>query len=212
MTTGLARYLKDFSPVRPAAALGDIGFADMLDEDAFASTVETPPLDLDVERREAHAAGYEAATAELTVKHEAELAALAEAHRLELAALTEKYTAEAAVALSAGLSRMAASIAHEISEQVAIVLGPVMTDELTRKAVDDLAAMVRAAVIEGAAGTITVRGPSALFEKLEAALGEDIASLRHVEAVDLDLSVEIGGSVIVTRMSAWAASLKKVLE
>jgi len=35
--------------------------------------------------------------------------------------------------------------------------------------------------------------------------------LRHVEMTDIDLSVTIGDNVIVTRMSAWADSLRKVL-
>jgi hypothetical protein len=47
---------------------------------------------------------------------------------------------------------------------------------------------------------------------LQAHLGEEAALLRHIEAQDVDLTVTIGESVLVTRMSAWAVSLREILK
>jgi len=77
--------------------------------------------------------------------------------------------------------------------------------------VSDLADLLRTAILSGEAGTVTVKGPSSLFDALVGNMPEVAGSLRHVEADDLDLSVDIGETVLVTRISAWTASLKKVL-
>lgn len=216
MSAGLARYLKDFSEPR-SVLNGDADSAfpgSFSDHTVFPALTqpEPEPVDIDVERRDAHAAGYAAATADLTRRHAEELEALAEKHRQDIAALVETHTGEIANVVSSGLSRIAGLIAHEVSEQAAIALAPILTAELTRNAVDDLADLIKTSVLEGAVGSVIVKGPAPLFEMLEKAMTDKAALLRHVEATDLDLSVEIEGSVLVTRMSAWAASLKKVLE
>jgi hypothetical protein len=36
--------------------------------------------------------------------------------------------------------------------------------------------------------------------------------MKFTETTDIDLSVELGESVFVTRMSAWASSLRKVMK
>jgi len=59
---------------------------------------------------------------------------------------------------------------------------------------------------------VTVKGPARLFDVLKGTLGEKAGLLRHLETGDVDLTVEFGDAVLVTRMSAWATSLKKVLE
>lgn len=212
MSAGLARYLKDFSEPRPASNVESGFLGSLADDGVFPALAEPDPIDIEAERRDAHAIGYAAATEELTRGHAAELETLEEKHRQEIAALTAAHAAETANVVSAGLIRIAELVAHEVSEQTAIALAPILTDELTRNAIGDLAGRIQGAVLEGAPGTVIVRGPAELFAMLETAMGEKMSLLRHVEAVDLDLSVEIDGSALVTRMSAWAASLKKVLE
>ncbi|MGO7373889.1 hypothetical protein ACCT04_34385, partial [Rhizobium ruizarguesonis] len=89
---------------------------------------------------------------------------------------------------------------------------PVMTEALAAKAAESLAALLRDAILEGAAGAIVVRGPTRLFDILKDELGEHAEAVRHFETEDIDRAVESGDSVIVTRRSALEASLKKVLE
>ena len=215
MSASLARYLKDFSAPRPMASEPvetDFGVPLIDTGPAFPLLAETETVDVEAERQDAQAQGYAAATEELTRKHAEELEALAARHQQEIADLAEVYGGQTADAVTAGLQRIAGLIATEVSEQAAAALAPILTEELTRKAIADLADMIQAAVLEGVAGTIVVRGPAELFGALKEKMGEKASALRHVEAADVDLTVEIDGSVLVTRMSAWAASLKKVLE
>jgi hypothetical protein len=210
MRPALSRYLKDFGAERPAPAVFDAGLS-FESSQGFDNLHEEPTIDLDAERQEAYAEGYEAATRELSERHEAELEERASARTLELEALRTEYETDAAERIASSLKQIAVALGQAVSVETAIALAPVMTEVLTEKAVADLADLVAAAILEGAVGTITVDGPHHLFESLASHLGENRSMLRHIEANDVDLSVTIGDSVLVTRMSAWADSLRKIL-
>jgi len=208
----LSRYLKDFSAEQaPISDISDMVFAGPTE---FPESTAEPPIDVEAERRAAYAEGHDAATQELSQKHQAELDAMSESLRAEADALRARYEVQAAERIAADMTRIATMLGQAISAEAAAVLAPIMTETLTTKAVADLADLVRAAILDGSAGPISVSGPRHLFEALQANLGEEAALLRHVEAqdVDLDLTVTIGESVLVTRMSAWAASLKEILK
>ncbi|AVA20337.1 hypothetical protein ACXHXG_04120 [Rhizobium sp. LEGMi198b] len=212
MSPTLSRYLKDFSaepPPPPSAGIPDMPFEETLD---FPETPVVVPIDIEAERREAYAEGHEAATQELTQKHQAELETIAETHRGEMDALRARYEERAAEKIVNGLKKVATMLGQAISAEAAVALAPIMTEALTARAVADLAERVTAAILDGAAGPITVSGPRHLFEALHASIGQNGVLLRHVEARDVDLTVTIGESVLVTRMSAWAASLKEILK
>lgn len=215
MSMPLAHYLKDFSApaTPPAGAIGsdfpasdDIAF-----ESDFGSFPEAEPIDLEAERRAAYAEGHEAASAELGERHAAELAALKAAHEEAMAALEAQLMGETARRLAEGLERVAADVAIAVSEHAAEALAPFLSEEVAAKAVGDLADLLKTAIAEGHAGTITLKGPRALFDLLLARMPEAAGALRHVEVEDLDLQAELDGAVLVTRISAFAASLKKVL-
>lgn len=216
MSASIARYLKDFGEPQPAPAMltpefhiGGLGA--MSDDFDFPAVEPEPAIDLEAERAEAHAEGFEAARAQAEEKWTAERQALEAAHAAELADLRARLEAQAAEKIEAGLNTIAGKLAAVIGEQTAAALVPFLDVSLADKAVDELADLIRKAMFDGDIGTITVSGPGEMFEKLKAALGSDAPVLRHVEADDLDLSVDIDGSVLVTRLSAWAASLRKVL-
>jgi hypothetical protein len=213
MSASIARYLKDFGEPQPAPAVlspqFDIG--GMSDDFDFPAVEEEPAIDIEAERAEAHAEGFEAARAESEQKWADEKQALEAAHAAELADLRARLETQAAEKIDAGLHTIAAKIAATVGEQTAGALVPFLEASLANKAVDELADLIRKAMFDGDIGTITVSGPGEIFEKLKTALGSDAPVLRHVEADDLDLSVDIDGSVLVTRLSAWAASLRKVL-
>lgn len=211
MTASLARYLKDFSEPQaiPLPLMAD-GLTQGFDDLALPSVVESP-VDVEAERAEAYSKGYEAASEELQRRFEEERQALSSAHAEEMAALRERYETEAASMIAARLQEMAGLVAQAVSNQTAGILAPLLDDALAQKAVSDMADIIRGAMLEGDLGTLTVRGPLHLFEKLKEALGNPASLLRHVEAPDLDIAVDIGETALVTRMSAWSASLKKVL-
>lgn len=215
MSMTLARYLKDFSaPEPPALVLDDLAFAPSgLDDDMpMLGLPEPDPVDIEQERRQAYEEGYGAARQELIEAHARESEAMETAHREAMAALEERYNQMLSQAIQAGLTKIASALAASVGEQAVAALAPVVSDLLTEKAVVDLAALIRSAILEGEAGHVTVRGPRRLFDILQGLLPEQQALLRHIETEDLDLSVDIEETALVTRISAWTASLKKVLE
>jgi hypothetical protein len=212
MSASIARYLKDFSePQTLPLSLSADGFGDGLEDDlAFPAMVEEP-IDIEAERTEAYAKGHEAASEELQQRFDEERQALLAAHAQEIAALHEKYETEVATTISMGLQDIAGLTAQAVSDQTARILSPLLDEALVAKAISDMADIIRGAMLEGDVGTLTVRGPVHLFEKLKTALGAPTQLLRHIEAPDLDIAVDIGETALVTRMSAWLAGLKKVL-
>lgn len=209
MSISLSRYLKDFGEPEPSPPVLDM---DDFGGDMFPETPSEPAIDVEAERREAYAEGHAAATAELTEKHALEARTLAEVHARQLEELKLRYEVEAAAVIASRIRDIAEELAQLVSAGAAAAIAPVMTEALAAEAAENLATLLRDAILEGAAGTIVVRGPTRLFDILKAELGEHAEAVRHFETDDIDLAVEIGDSVIVTRMSAWAVSLKKVLE
>jgi hypothetical protein len=207
----LSRYLKDFGEPAVAAPVVDADdFAN--DFGGFADRASEPVVDLEAERHNAHAEGYAEATAVLTEKYELEAQTVALVHQREVEELRDRYEVETGALIASRLDAISSEIAERVSATVARALAPVMTDVLSQKAAVDLAGILREAVLEGDVGTVTVKGPTRLFDALKSTLGEKAGLLRHLETGDVDLTVEFGDAVLVTRMSAWATSLKKVLE
>lgn len=216
MSVQLARYLKDFgapprarTPVFQSPSFGQE--EGRMAAEPFAMPLIEPAVDVEAERAEAFAEGRAEAEAEFLVRHEAEMAALKEAHQAELEALATRYEREYAAALAERFSTLTGDVADLVAAQAARVLAPVMNEILTEGAVADLARMI----IEGLQGdeglVVTVKGPSNLFEQLKSHFDEPVPAFRHVEMQDVDLAVEFGDTVLVTRMAAWADTVRKVL-
>jgi hypothetical protein len=205
----LSRYLKDFgAEPAPAAVMPSMAFEDAMD---FAEPVDAPVLvDIAAERREAYAEGHEAATLSLTEAHQAELDAVNAAHRAELEELKAKFETESVERIAADLQQIATAIGLSVSTEAAKALSPIMTEALTANAIDELATLITASIRDGAVGPITVSGRRTMFDMLSSKLDVDGVLLVLVEAEDIDLSVTIEDSVLVTRMSAWTDSLREV--
>ena len=170
-----------------------------------------PEIDIDAERRRAFAEGRAEATAELVFEHERQIADLQAAHAAELAALTQRLEAETANRLAERFADMADSLVVALGDQTARVLAPVMEDALLQRAVADMAQMIKQGLVAGEGCTLVVKGPTQLFEALKRQLGEDMPLFRHIETDDIDLAVEMDGTILVTRMAAWADTVRKVL-
>lgn len=211
MSASIARYLKDFGTPPPPPVIDD-------ELDMFAHDVTDvlalpaeEPVDLEAERAEAHAKGRQEAADEWEQRWSADRAALVEAHETEMAALRERLEGELAATIADRIEAFATATAQEVGEQTARVLAPLVEEAVVNKATADLAELVKAAILEGEVNAVTVRGPTPMFEALRTRLGDTAAVIRHVETDDIDLTVELGDASLVTRMSAWSASLKKVL-
>lgn len=209
MTASIARYLKDFSAPPPPAIAEDFpAFDDPFDLEPQPIEV---PLDIEAERAEAHAAGRSEALAEADARWSEERAKLVASHEHLLAELKSKHQSELAEAVMVRFQQIAELTAQAVGDQTARILAPLIDEALAAKAVSDMADLLKAAILEGDVGVMTVRGPVNLFEKLKEAMGTQGEALRHVEAPDLDISVDIADTALVTRMSAWLASLRKVM-
>ncbi len=210
MTASIARYLKDFSELPPAPPVM-LEPDDTFDLADFTGVEAEPVIDLEAERADAHRLGYEAATEELQSKWAEEREVMKAAHAAELADLRERYETELAAHLSVKLGEMALVVAEAVGDQVTRVLAPLVEEALVGKAIADMADLVRAAILDGDVATITVRGPQALRDRLAAALGEEAAAVRYVDAADLDISADLGDAALVTRLSAWSARVRELL-
>jgi hypothetical protein len=211
MSASIARYLKDFGTPTPPPVIPDE--LDMFAPD-LTETLALPaeePVDIEVERADAHAKGRQEAADEWEQRWAEDRAALVQAHETEMAALKARLEGELAEMMSARIEAFATATAQEIADQTARVLAPLVEEAVAAKATTDLAELIKAAVLEGGVNAVTVRGPLPMFEALRARLGDGAAVIRHVETDDIDLTIEIGDASLVTRMSAWSASLKKVL-
>lgn len=216
MSAMLSRYLKDFSAPKvelslmPQKYFPDLD-SDYADGDRLGARPAMPEIDIDAERRRAFAEGRAEATAELVFEHERQIADLQAAHAAELAALTQRLEAETANRLAERFADMADSLVVALGDQTARVLAPVMEDALLQRAVADMAQMIKQGLVAGEGCTLVVKGPTQLFEALKRQLGEDMPLFRHVETDDIDLAVEMDGTILVTRMAAWADTVRKVL-
>ncbi|THV16969.1 FliH/SctL family protein [Rhizobium rhizophilum] len=214
MSMRLASYLKDFStaaaPPAPSAPAFDIPSVDAFDMD-FPALPEPEPVDVEAIRREAYAEGHEAGEKAVEERFEVERQAMEIAHAQALAERDQKLRDEFAEILATKLPDVIRNMSIAVSEQAAIALAPVIGEALAEKAVKDLSDLLQAAIASGEAGKIDVKGPRHLFEKLQAEMPEHTSFLRHTEDDDLDLTAEFGDAALVTRISAFTASLKKVL-
>ncbi|WEX78037.1 hypothetical protein PYH37_002886 [Sinorhizobium numidicum] len=216
MSASLSRYLKDFSAPKIELSrvspkyFPDLG-VDFSDGDRTGARQAMPVIDIDSERRAAFEQGRAEASAELVFEHEREIAELKARHAQELEALARRLEEEVAVKLAANFNEMTDRLALALGDQTARVLAPVMENALLKRAIESLAAMVRQGLAGGEGFAVTVRGPLALFEALKRHLPDEATAFRHVETGDVDLTVEIGGAVLVTRMAAWSDTVRKVL-
>lgn len=216
MSMPLARYLKDFStdvpPPAPPATSFEMPTVDAFDLDFPAlPEPEVQVVDVEAIRNEAYAEGHEAGEKAATERFEADRQAMEIAHAQALSERDQKLRDEFAAVLAAKLSEVIEKLSMAVSEQAAVALAPVIAEALAEKAVKDLSVVLETAISAGEAGAITITGPRQLFDKLQAEMPEQANFLRFTEGADLDLTAEFGDAALVTRISAFTASLKKVL-
>nr|WP_244610979.1 hypothetical protein [Ensifer sp. M14] len=216
MSAMLSRYLKDFSAPKvelsmmPPKYFPDLDI-DYSDSDRSAPRSIAPQIDVDAERRDAFEQGRAEAQAELAFEHANQIADLQAAHAAEIEALTQRFEDEAASRVAERFNAMTDQLAVSLGDQTARVLAPVMEDALLQRAVADMAQMIRQGIVAGEGCAITIKGPLRLFEALKSSLGDDMPVFRHIETMDVDLAIEMDGTILVTRMAAWADTVRKVL-
>lgn len=177
---------------------------------AGAPRAEEPaPDDNALMRRVAEAEAALRAT--LGAEHEAELEALRQRHAEEIAALQEKLGGQAGEAIAARFTQMEGHIGDLATSVTARILSVTLSEDLQRRAVEELARVVAGAMGDREAVKVRVSGAPLLFEALQAAMGEKAEHLQFFEASGFDLTVAIDESLFETRLSEWSDALGEVL-
>ena len=157
------------------------------------------------------AVAEEALRIKLEAEHAAAIEAEQAAHRQELAAQMENLGREAAAAIEARLGELEQALAARLSGEVARILGGLLTEDLQKRSVEELAARILEAVRDSETIRIEIRGPQSMFAGLSAVLGERIVNLDYIESDGFDLTATIDGTIIETRLSQWSEALSGIL-
>jgi hypothetical protein len=181
----------------------------VLDLPALAAPVET--VDVEAERQDAYNEGHRAATEALTAQHADELAALKDQHAAEMEAQREQLEGGIADYLAKALPELAQRVSTELADAAAGIFLPLIKEQVARRAMSDLADEMKPMLAKGILGQMKVSGPDHLCDLLRTQLGEAGDDVEFAHADMADLRVEIGDSLLVTRLSVFAEDVEKVL-
>ena len=208
MSASLARYLKDFSAPPPSTP--EVFELPQADEIGFDFTPE-PQVDLDELRREAREEGRLEMQAELEEVHRQQMEAMVAAQRQAETDMKAAFELKMAQELSDALPRMVRDIQEVLSGHVIAALQPILEQSIADRAVESLAQTVRSVFAGDGGIELVIKGPGALAEKLRERLRGEEIEFRHVEAPGIDLAVEHGDTVLVTRLAAWRESVEELM-
>ncbi len=138
-------------------------------------------------------------------REEAEIARLraAEAAEHRLAEARRHWSAAEAEALADGFAAALRALDATLSDRIARLLVPVLTDALRRQAVAELSGALTRLLAEPQAATIRVSGPEDLLAALAARLGPLSASVSFTAAETAEVQVSADQTVIDTQLGAW---------
>lgn len=213
MSVLLSRYLKDFSAAvtpPPGDFSSDIA-DDFAQPDLLAAPVEEP-VDVEAIKNEAYAEGHETAERELAEKHRQALDAMEAAHREELTALREKYEDEVAQHIGQAFQQMTASVAGAVEAAVVRVLSPLVEEKIAMQTAAAFASKVAEEITEGEAGRLQVAGPDRLLETVRIRLAGIDASVDFRETSEIELSFQMGDSVLVTRLAGVVEAMEGLMD
>ncbi|WP_027165121.1 hypothetical protein [Mesorhizobium sp. WSM3224] len=170
-----------------------------------------PQADIGALIAEAVADAEAALEARLALAHQAALDAERQANDDAAKAFLESFGGDLGTAVATRIDAMERRVAELAGATVARIVGGLLSDDLQERSLAALSRAISAAVADGEAVRIGVRGPLSLFEPLSAALGSRVANLDFTEAPGFDLTVIIDETVFETRIAEWSASLSEVL-
>lgn len=210
MTSAVSRLLKDFgAPDRPQRGQRSLPGATRSDDRAPAPIA--PVVDVEAVRVAAYEEGWRAAAEECAAHSAAEAAAREKAHEEALAALARRHEEEVAGHVAQAVAALLPGAVGQVSDLLAGILAPLLTEDLTSRMLEAFAADLSRALGEERTASVRVSGPRALFDRLAARLEGSGVALLHVEAEAVDLSFEVDGTTVETRLSAWTRALSEAL-
>jgi len=165
------------------------------------------PGDISVKLAEAYARGREEGLAEgraeAAERHAAELTAMREQAETERQEFHINEYMEFEAAIRSGLRQ----IEQSIGAAVARILAPFLSDELTKRAVDELSQAVAQLCAGALPGLIKIRGPERMLAPLRERIGDMPVEVEYVEGEGVETVVEADAARIVADLRPWAELL-----
>lgn len=218
MAVAIERYLKDFSQPEPFVLSVDLSPAPEPDHlqilepaSPIAAVPEEPAFDIEAERTAAFERGSREAADLLTATHQAELEAERSRHLEEVNELRMQFEQDFSTTLAARFDQLASELSESIGEQVARVVAPFLERALSEQMIGQLAAAIAEVLADQEGIRISVSGSPSMFDSLKTALGDRAAQLEFTEGEAFDLTARLDDTVMSTRLSEWADTLREVL-
>jgi flagellar biosynthesis/type III secretory pathway protein FliH len=138
-------------------------------------------------------------------REEAEIARQHAAHAAEarLAEARRHWSEAEAEALADGFAAALRALDATLSDRIARLLVPVLTDALRRQAVAELSGALARLLAEPQAAHVRVSGPEDLLAALAARLGPLAASVSFTASETAEVQVSADQTVIDTQLGAW---------
>jgi len=150
-------------------------------------------------------------TARLAREYEEKLDTERRQHATDMESMVARVAQEAAETIAARFSEMERDVTSLTTALTARILGMALTEDLRKRAVDELARIISEALGDRETLRIRLRGPEALGNALREKLGEQANQIDFSEAPGIDLVAEIDESLFETRIAEWSEALAEVL-
>jgi hypothetical protein len=163
--------------------------------------------DIGVRLAEAYARGREEGLAagrlEASESHAAELAVVRERADTQRREFLLKECMEFEAAIRSGLGQ----IEHNVGAAVARILAPFLSQEVVKRAVDELNEAVARLCAGGSPGLIKIRGPERVLALLRERIGDLPIEVECIEDEGVETVVEANATQIVADLRPWAELL-----
>lgn len=218
MAIAIERYLKDFSQPERFVLSADLAPAPEPDhltmiepEPAATAVPEEPAFDIEAERSAAFERGSREATDLLAATHQAEMEAERSRHLEEINEMRTCFEQDFSTTLAQRFDQLATELSESIGEQVARVVAPFLERSLSEQMIGHLAGAIAQVLADHEGTRVAVSGSQSMFESLKTALGDRAAQLDFTEADGFDLTARLEDTVLSTRLSEWADTLREIL-
>jgi hypothetical protein len=165
------------------------------------------PEDMSVKLAEAHARGREEGLAEgrleASDRHGAELAAAREQAETQQQAFRLNEYAEIESAIRSGIRQ----IEDNVGAAVTRILAPFLSQEVLKRAVDELAKSVARISSSASPGLIKIRGPKRVLALLRERIADLPIEVEYVEEAGVETIVQANATQIVAELHPWAELL-----
>ncbi len=173
------------------------------------SDAEAPrPEDISVKLAEAYARGREEGLAEgraeASDRHAAELAAELAAAREQAETRRQEFHINEYMEFEAAIRSGLRHIEHSIGAAVARILAPFLSQELTKRAVDELGQAVARLSAGNSPGLIKICGPERMLAGLRERIGDLPIEVEYVEDEGMATVVQANAAEIVADLRPWA--------